>query len=92
MIEIYQILALLYIFASVIGVAYITYDDYRVKKEQKRQELLDKIPCLCGHQPWMHGLKRNRCHDFVWEDLCKCREYRMDNLNYLEMLSDQKAK
>jgi len=52
---------------------------------------MDKIPCLCGHDRWIHNAvstdpQLKRCHDFNWDYPCKCTSYRMNNLVYLERI------
>lgn len=95
MYTIMEIFVPLYLISFVVTTGYIWYVDRQDKKRRKKEQFLDTIPCLCGHAHWMHGsssLRRGktRCMDFVWDNLCKCDGYRMDNLNYLEKLSGQK--
>jgi len=73
---------------------YMLINDYKRKQARAKEALLDTIPCLCGHSRWIHWVKPNtntanaRCQDFVWDTMCKCTNYRMDNLAYLEKVSE----
>ena len=89
-----HIFGAMYLVAYSISIAYYVYDKRRQEKIRKHEELLDRIPCLCGHLRWIHGPStRNpqvfKCLDFDWNDMCKCNGYHMDNLAYLEKLIEK---
>lgn len=73
---------------------YMLVNEYKRKKARKLKVMLDMIPCLCGHERWIHNpwsqdpTRNMRCHDFKWDRPCKCRVYKMDNLAYLEKVSE----
>ena len=75
------------------------YLDYKEAQEQKRQTLLDRIPCICGHANWLHygpfnGPQSGRCSSFrgdIFVSQCQCIGYKMDNLKYLEERSNAKS-
>lgn len=84
--------------AAVFMGGYLIYTDYKDKQRIKHEQLLETIPCMCGHAKWIHpiatlenGLKIKRagCHDFLWSSNCPCTAYRMDNLAYLEKVEKQ---
>lgn len=69
---------------------YMLINNYKRAKARKREAMLDMIPCLCGHTRWIHWPhdQSSACHDFKWDSPCRCRAYKMDNLAYLEKVSE----
>jgi hypothetical protein len=71
------------------------YKDFKKHEKRKHDLLLDKVSCLCGHRRWYHTSRigsnpdyPQRCHDFTadFSSRCPCTVYRMNNLEYLELL------
>lgn len=71
---------------------YGEYCNYKMEQKIKMDQLLDEIPCLCKHNRFMHGLgvstlNYSGCYDFFEDDTrCKCKNYKRDNLIYLEKI------
>lgn len=78
---------------------WMIYDDHRIRKQRRADSDRDMTPCVCGHMYWIHWLSvdgkqspRPGCHDFKHDYPCKCKEYRMDTLTYLQRKYEAKHK